>query len=155
MNKEKDLMKIALEEAKSAYGQNEIPVGCVVVDENFNFLCSAHNQRESTKQISRHAEIIALEKAAQILGSWRLSKCKIFVTLEPCLMCLTAIVQSGIKDIYIGCKREGNEDLKLSLLSDYLFDKGFNVKRNILNHECSKILKDFFEEKRNKNTKNS
>ncbi len=151
----KDFIKVALEEAKIAYKLNEVPVGAVIV-KNGKIIAKAHNLKRSTNNIMNHAEIIALMEASQYIGDWRLNECEMYVTLEPCSMCMGALINSRIKKLYIG-----TEDLKtgacgsvLNLL-DYKFNHKIEVEKNILKKECEKILKEFFVflRKRNKSEK--
>ena len=125
-----DYMTIALEEAKKAAKKNEIPVGAVIVL-NGKILSKAHNNTEKTHDITGHAEILALKKASKILNSWNLSGATIYVTMEPCLMCSSAIINSRIKRIIYGVDAIQNE-LSLSLISDYIFNNGIEVKKSLL-----------------------
>ncbi|WP_143761011.1 nucleoside deaminase, partial [Clostridium haemolyticum] len=88
--------KLALKEAKIAKNMDEVPVGAIIVKEG-KVIASAHNLREKLKDPTAHAEILAIKKACETLGDWRLSDCEMYVTLEPCPMCTGAIIQSGIK----------------------------------------------------------
>ena len=93
-------MEIALKEAKKAGREGEVPIGAAVVL-NGKLISKAHNQREKKKRSTAHAEILAIEKACKKLKSWRLEQCEIYVTLEPCLMCLGAIINSRIKKLVL------------------------------------------------------
>ena len=92
-------MKMAYCEAKKAYKNDEIPVGCVIVCENEIVACG-YNKKERKNNALMHAEIIAIDKASRKLGSWRLDNCDIYVTLEPCMMCMGAIIESRIRNVY-------------------------------------------------------
>lgn len=137
-----DFMTIALEEAKKAAKNNEIPVGAVIVL-NGKILSKAHNNKEKTHDITGHAEILALKKASKILNSWNLSGATIYVTMEPCLMCSSAIINSRIKRIVYGVDAIQNE-LSLSLISDYIFNNGIEVKKSLLKNEINEVLEGFF-----------
>lgn len=139
----KKYMDLALKEAKKAYDIDEIPVGCVIVKDN-NIIACGYNCKEKTNNCLKHAEINAIESACKKLGSWRLNGCVIYVTLEPCMMCLGAIIESRIDKIYYGTKN-CNEQM-------YDFDKicRFIDIQNLENTECSTILSDFFKNKRKK-----
>ena len=137
-----DFMTIALEEAKKAAKKNEIPVGAVIVL-NGKILSKAHNNKEKTHDIAGHAEILALKKASKILNSWNLSGATIYVTMEPCLMCSSAIINSRIKRIVYGVDAIQNE-LSLSLISDYIFNNGIEVKKSLLKNEINEVLEGFF-----------
>ena len=126
-----DYMHIALEEAKKAYLKGEVPVGAVIVKDNV-VIAKAHNLRENNKSIISHAEILAIEEACRILGDWRLSGASMYVTMEPCSMCASAIGQSRISKLYIGT-----------------FNKDMGACGTILNNkECSDLISKFFYEKR-------
>ena len=94
-------MKQALIEARKAYEKEEIPVGAIIVRDN-KIIAKAHNIKEEKNDTTKHAEIIAIQKASKKLGSWRLNDCEMYVTLEPCAMCAGALIQSRIKKVYIG-----------------------------------------------------
>ena len=102
---EEKFMKEALKEAKKAYKIGEIPIGAVVVKDN-EIIARGHNQKEIKKDATKHAEIIAIQKASKIVQGWRLEDCEMYVTLEPCMMCTGAIIQSRIKKVYIGAMDE-------------------------------------------------
>lgn len=146
---EKYFMKEALKEAKKAYKKLEVPIGAVIVKDN-KIIARAHNLRETKKQATAHAEILVIEKACKKLGAWRLEDCDLYVTLEPCAMCAGAIINSRIKNLYIGAMDEkgGAVGSKINLLKDIKLNHTVEVKSGILEEECSKILKDFFKELR-------
>lgn len=138
-------MQAALNEAELAFTKGEIPVGCVIV-QNGKIISKAHNLREKTKNPLHHAEIIAIEKASEIIGDWRLSDCDIYVTLEPCVMCAGAILNSRIKNLYFGAY-----DFKYGACfsNDNIFytnrENCFTtVYGGIMENECKRILNDFF-----------
>ena len=142
-------MKEALKEAKKAYKKLEVPIGAVIVKDN-KIIARAHNLRETKKQACAHAEILAIEKACKKIGAWRLEECDLYVTLEPCAMCAGAIINSRIKNLYIGAMDEkgGAVGSKINLLKDIKLNHTVEVESGILEEECSKILKDFFKELR-------
>ena len=142
-------MKEALKEAKKAYKKGEVPIGAVIVYRN-KIISRGYNLRESKKNSLLHAEIIAINKACRKLKSWRLDECDLYVTLEPCPMCAGAIIESRIKNIFFGAKepKSGCVISKVSLLQDGLFNHNVNVGENLIESECSQILKDFFKELR-------
>lgn len=140
-------MNIALKEAKKALKIDEVPVGAVIVKDG-QVISKAYNRKEKDNQVINHAEIIAIKKANKKLNNWRLEDCEIYVTLEPCMMCTSAIIQSRIKKIYIGTrdnkKETGNIDIDL-------FDKKFSniiVEEGILSNKCKEILQEFFKKLR-------
>ena len=148
-------MKAALKEAAKAYQLGEVPVGAVIVYNN-KIIARGHNTRELSQSVLGHAEINAIKKASKKIGSWRLEDCDIYVTLEPCSMCSGAIIQSRIKNLYFGAY-----DLKTGAcgsvlnLFDYPFNHKVNVYGGIMEEECSRIIKDFFKELRQKNIANN
>ncbi len=139
---------VALEEANKAFSINEVPVGAVIV-KNGEIIAKAHNLKKSTNNIMNHAELIAILEASQYLGDWRLNDCELYITLEPCPMCAGAIVQSRIRKIYIGT--ESNVLSNKKIIKDILQNDEYNhfVDIEYLNNkDCSKILTDFFTNKR-------
>lgn len=147
-NKEK-YMKEALKEAKKAYNKLEIPVGAVIVKDG-KIIARAHNQKETKFDTTKHAEILAIQKASKKLGAWRLKDCEMYVTLEPCSMCAGAIINSRIKKVYIGTSDEktGAVGSVLNLFEDYKFNHNVEFEKGILQEQCEKVLKDFFKELR-------
>ncbi len=142
-------MKEALKEAKKAYDKLEVPVGCVIVKDN-KIIARGHNLKETKFDTTKHAELIAIQKASKKLHSWRLLDCDIYVTLEPCSMCAGAIINSRIKNLYIGAldKKTGAAGSVLNLFEDYTFNHKVNLEKGILKQDCEIILKDFFKELR-------
>lgn len=137
----------AFKEAQKAYKRDEVPVGAVIV-KNGKIIARGYNQKEKSKNAIKHAEIIAIEKACKKLKNWHLDGCELYVTLEPCLMCCGAIIQSRIKKIYYGVKSDRFGYVESV---DKLFNKNTHVMEEVknLNHEDSlKILQNFFKNKR-------
>ena len=95
-------MDIALNEAKKAYKMGEIPIGAIIV-KNGEVIAKGYNKRERSKNATHHAEILAITKACKKLNNWRLGDCDIFVTVEPCLMCMGALYNARVKSLYYGC----------------------------------------------------
>lgn len=142
-----DFMKEAFKEAQKAYKKNEVPVGAVVV-KNGKIIARGYNKKEKTNLATRHAEIIAIEKACKKLKNWHLEDCELYVTLEPCLMCCGAIIQSRIKKLYYGVKSDRFGYVESV---DKLFNKNTHIMtevRNLNDTESLKILQDFFKNKR-------
>lgn len=137
-------MNIAIEEAKYALLESEVPVGAVIV-KNGVVVSAAHNMRECTSNALAHAEIIAINKACLSLGNWRLNDCDMYVTLEPCPMCSGAILQSRIKNLYFGAysKDSGCMGTVINLPS-ILKNTEITVYGGIMESECSKIIFEFF-----------
>lgn len=140
-----DYINIAIKEAKKAYKKGEVPVGAVIV-KNDKVIAKAYNKKEKTNMATKHAEIIAIEKACKKLKTWHLEDCILYVTLEPCMMCTGAIIQSRINKIIYTTKNE-----KFGCLEQYNNYKNNNTKLRIVffqNDESSDLLKSFFKEKR-------
>ena len=127
----------------------EIPVGCVIVKDG-EIIARAHNQKEKKKDTTKHAEILAIQKASKKIDAWRLESCEMYVTLEPCSMCAGALIQSRIKKVYIGAMDEktGSCGSVLNLLDDYKFNHHVESEIGLLEEDCRRILKDFFLELR-------
>lgn len=142
-------MRAALKEAQKAYNKGEIPVGAVIVKDD-KIIARAHNLKELKKDTTKHAEIIAIQKASKKLESWRLEDCEMYVTLEPCSMCAGALIQSRIKKVYIGTMdyKTGACGSVLNLLNDYKFNHYVEIENGILKNECENMIKQFFKELR-------
>ena len=147
-NKEK-FMKEALKEAKKAYKKLEIPVGAVIVKDG-KIIARAHNLKESKHDTTKHAEILAIQKASKKLESWRLIDCDMYVTLEPCSMCAGALINARIRKLYIGTldEKTGACGSVLNLFEDYKFNNKVEVEKGIMQKECEEILKSFFKDLR-------
>ena len=147
---EEKFMKEALKEAKKAYKKLEVPVGAVIVKDG-KIIARAHNLKETKFDTTKHAEILAIQKASKKLNSWRLIDCEMYVTLEPCSMCAGALINSRIKKVYIGASDEktGAVGSVYNILEDYTFNHKVEYEKGILQDECQKTLKDFFKELRN------
>lgn len=142
---QEQFMKEALKEAQKAYNKLEIPVGAVIVKDG-KIISRAHNIKEEKQDTTKHAEIIAIQKASKKLETWRLNDCEMYVTLEPCSMCAGAIIQSRIKKVYIGTMDEktGACGSVLNLFKDFKFNHTVELETGILQEDCEKLLKDFF-----------
>lgn len=145
MNNNEKFMKEAIKEAKKAYEKLEVPVGAVIVKDN-KIIARAHNIKETKQDTTKHAEILAIQKASKKLKSWRLIDCDMYVTLEPCTMCTGAIINSRIRKVYIGTMDEktGACGSVLNLLEDYTFNHKVQLETGILKDECKQVLQDFF-----------
>ena len=148
---EEKYMKEALKQAQKAYDTDEVPVGAVIVYNN-KIIARAYNCKETKKDTTKHAEIIAIQKASKKLESWRLSECEMYVTLEPCSMCAGAIIQARLKKVYIGTMdyKTGACGSVLNLLKDFKFNHNVEIESGIMQSECESILKKFFKELRKK-----
>ena len=145
MEEKNKFMKQALKEAKKAYEKLEVPVGAVIVKDG-KIIARAHNLKETKTDTTKHAEILAIQKASKKLESWRLLDCEMYITLEPCSMCAGAIINSRIKKIYIGAldEKTGAAGSVLILFEDYKFNHKVEVEKGVMQKECENILKDFF-----------
>ena len=132
-------MNIAIKEAKKAYKYEEVPVGAVIVKNN-KIIAKAYNKKEKTRNVTKHAEIIAISKACKKIKNWRLEDCEIYVTMEPCMMCSGAIEQSRIKKIVYGIKNENYGS------TDQL--KNIEIISKICEEECKKLIQSFFKKRR-------
>ena len=144
-NRNEKFMQEALKEAKKAYNKLEIPVGAVIVKDG-KVIARAHNLKETKLDTTKHAEILAIQKASKKLESWRLLDCEMYVTLEPCSMCAGAIINARMKKIYIGTldEKTGAAGSVLNLFEDYKFNHEVEVEKGILKEQCESMLKDFF-----------
>lgn len=141
-------MEKALRQAVLAYNKNEVPVGAVIVDAHGNILSRAYNKVEGAKCQMAHAEVLAIKKACKKVGDWRLNGCSLYVTLEPCLMCLGLIQLSRIKKIVFGA----DSPLFGSIVSNQVDKKKavnkrakcIEIKRGICGTECARLLQSFF-----------
>ena len=149
MISEKDefFMRKALEEAKEAFSEDEVPVGAVIV-RNGEIIASAHNTRESDKNALHHAEVKAIDEACKALGGWRLVGCTLYVTLEPCPMCAGAIINARVERVVYGAydKKAGSFGTMLDLTEYPLYKP--EIEGGVLSDECSAILSEFFKAKR-------
>lgn len=148
MKNDEYYMNIALKEAKKAYLKDEIPIGAVIVKNN-KIIARGYNLKESKKNVVKHAEIIAIEKACTKLNNWRLLDCTIYVTMFPCPMCASAINQSRISRIVYGTIPEYvDKNVVEKIISDKNYGLPVKITEKILENECLKLLKKFFVEKR-------
>lgn len=144
-------MALALKEAEKAYKNNEVPIGCVVVKDG-KVIGSGYNKKIEKNNSLYHAEVIALTKACETLGSWWLEDCDVYVTLEPCPMCAGYMLNSRIRKLYVGARdpRMGSCGSALELSNFPSFNHSFPVVFGLLEDQCSQILSDFFKNLRKK-----
>ena len=142
---EEKFMREALKQAKRASALGEMPVGAVIVRDG-EIISRAYNRRETKKNALYHAEITAIERACKKLGGWRLPRCEMYVTLEPCPMCAGAILNSRIEHVYYGASDEksGCCGSKINLLDMNLCNYTVTITGGILENECRDIIKKFF-----------
>ncbi|MBI2340709.1 MAG: nucleoside deaminase [Deltaproteobacteria bacterium] len=147
-------MQLALVEARKAADEGEIPIGAVLVHKS-EIVARAHNAREKSKNPLHHAEMAALEEGGKRLDNWRLSETTLYVTLEPCLMCLGAVLQARVGGLVFGCTdpKRASAHLFPSLSNQSSITANnhtLQITGGILENECAALLKDFFETKREK-----
>lgn len=144
-----EYMKLALQEAEAAFGEDEVPVGAIIVHEA-RVIARAHNQREGLHDPTAHAEMVAITQAAESLGSWRLEGCTLYVTLEPCPMCAGAIIQARIATVVYGATdpKAGAVRTLYRLLEDTRLNHTCQVVSDILAEPCGEILTQFFRQQR-------
>ena len=142
-------MKLALEEAQLAMREDEVPIGAVIVHDG-RVIARAHNQREQLHDPTAHAEMIAITQAAESLRSWRLEKCALYVTLEPCPMCAGAILQARIPVVVYGATdpKAGAVNTLFNLLDDRRLNHRCLVTSDVLAEPCGQILTHFFQQQR-------
>lgn len=142
-------MQEALQEARAAACNDEVPIGAVVVYEGV-VIARGRNCRERLEDPAAHAEFMALQQASQVLGRWRLTGCTVYVTLEPCLMCAGLMYQSRIDRCVFGAfdPKGGALGSLYSIHEDARLNHRFSVEGGVLQEHCSQVLKDFFARKR-------
>jgi tRNA(adenine34) deaminase len=143
-------MAMAIEEARAAADEDEVPVGAVIVSLRQGVIARAHNQREQLRDPTAHAEMIAITQAASALQSWRLDDCVLYVTLEPCPMCAGAIVQARLPYVVYGCAdpKAGACHSLYEITSDARLNHRAQVISGVLADDCAAVLSRFFEAKR-------
>ena len=143
-------MRVALNEAKKAHDIDEVPIGAAIFDKDDNLICANHNRRELDQNPTSHAEILVLEEASQILGTWRLEDTTIAVTLEPDAMCAGAIVNARVSKLIYGAPnlKAGAAYSLYNIPQDPRLNHHVEIKDNILSHESEAILSSFFDSKR-------
>lgn len=151
MKQDEKYMREAIKQAKKAYALGEVPIGCVIVY-NDKIIGRGYNRRTIDKNTLAHAEMIAIKKASKKMNDWRLEDCVMYVTLEPCQMCSGAIVQSRMKKVVIGCMnpKAGCAGSIINLLQMEEFNHQVEIEIGVLGENCSKLMKQFFKELREK-----
>ena len=143
--------KEAVKQAKKAYALGEVPIGCVIVYED-KIIGRGYNRRTIDKNTLAHAELQAIRKASRKMNDWRLEDCTLYVTLEPCQMCSGAIVQARIRRVVVGCMnpKAGCAGSIMNLLQVPQFNHQGELTTGIMGEECSRMMKTFFKELRQK-----
>ncbi|WP_377887180.1 tRNA adenosine(34) deaminase TadA [Alkalihalobacillus sp. R86527] len=142
---DRDFMEKAIEEAKKAEKIGEVPIGAVIVKDN-EVIASAYNLRETEQRSVAHAELLAIDEACKVTGSWRLTGCTLYVTLEPCAMCSGAIVLSRVERVVYGASdpKGGCAGTLMNLLDDARFNHQAEISRGVMKEECGSMLSSFF-----------
>jgi tRNA(adenine34) deaminase len=143
-------MRLALEEARAALGHQDVPVGCVVLDEDGTVLGRGRNRREESADPTAHAELVAMRAAAAKLGRWRLDGCTVVVTLEPCAMCAGALAQARVARLVYGADdpKAGAIVSLWDLVRDPRLPHRVEVHGGVLADECAELLRAFFRQRR-------
>lgn len=143
-------MTHALKCAQKALSEGEVPIGAVVVMDG-KVISRGHNRRTKRQIATAHAEIEAIEKACKKLKSWRIPECELYVTLEPCPMCLGAMLNARIKKVYFGAYEAKGRSMTNELANSNLLNHKIEVEGGVMEEECSAILSSFFSDMREKN----
>ena len=141
-------MKLALKQAQISYKNDEVPIGCVVV-KNGEVIARAHNTRNASRNAVEHAELVAIQRACKKLNDWRLTGCDLYVTLEPCVMCLGACYNARISNVYFGAfDVSGKGCVALSEMIGHTLNHDLTLHGGVLETECSELLSTYFKSKR-------
>ena len=143
-------MDMAIEEAKKAFEEDEVPIGCVIVKNN-QILALTHNRKEQMNSATKHAEILAIEEASSKLNNWRLDGCDVYITLEPCPMCASALKQARVSHIFCGLSNSDfrNYEIVLKILESDKNNASVPIINDLAVEKVGKIMKDFFRNRRN------
>ncbi|CDC40166.1 MAG TPA: tRNA adenosine(34) deaminase TadA [Lachnospiraceae bacterium] len=149
MTTDEKYMREAIKQARKAAKIDEVPIGCVIVYDD-KIIARGYNRRNTDKSTLAHAEIIAIRKAAKVIGDWRLEDCTMYITLEPCPMCAGAIVQARIPRVVVGAMnpKAGCAGSVINLLQMDGFNHKAELTSGVLVDECRTMLQDFFKEMR-------
>lgn len=145
--KKNKFMKSAFKCAKKALEEGEVPIGAVVVCDG-KVIARGHNRRTKRQMATAHAEIEAIDKACRKLKSWRIPECELYVTLEPCPMCMGAALNARIKKIYFGAPEDKGRSLTEEIASANLLNHRVEIEGGVMEIECRQILSDFFSDMR-------
>lgn len=145
MKNDHQFMQLAIEEAQKAATLGEVPIGAIIIYQD-QVIASAHNLRETSQNAVTHAELMAIQHACDVIGSWRLEETTLYVTLEPCPMCAGAILQSRIPRVVYGARdlKAGCVDSLYHLLNDSRFNHQCEVTEGVMAEECGAMLTSFF-----------
>ena len=143
MDEKIKFMREALKRAKKGLSQGEVPVGAVIVFKG-KVIASGYNRRTKTQMATSHAEMYAIDRACRKLKSWRLCDCDLYVTLEPCPMCMGAMLNARIRNLYFGAYEQKGRSMTAELAASNLLNHTLEVEGGIMEEECSAILSGFF-----------
>ena len=144
-----NLMRQALKQAELSAAEDEVPIGAVVVKDGV-VLAYAHNTRNKSRNAVEHAELVAIQRACSVLNDWRLTGCDLYVTLEPCVMCLGACYNARISNVYFGAfDLSGNGCIHLAEVIGRTLNHELTIQGGVLEKECSQLLTNYFKSKRN------
>ena len=152
MEEKEKFMKAALRRAKKGMLQGEVPVGAVIVYEG-KVISSGYNRRAATQLASSHAEMYAIDRACRKFKSWRLPECDLYVTLEPCPMCMGAALNARVRKIYFGAYEQKGRSMTAELAGSNLLNHTLEVEGGVLEKECSELLSGFFRSMRTRTKK--
>ena len=150
---DKIFMRLALDEARQAFNENEVPIGAVLIDESGILICGEHNRIEQLNDATAHAEILALRSASKILNRRRLTNCTLYSTVEPCAMCAGALILCRVKRLVYGVtdSKFGASESLFNVVNNPALNHQLQVTAGILEDDCRDLLKNFFATRRNEN----
>lgn len=148
--KDEHFMRVALDAARLAVGNDEVPIGACVVDESGNVLAVSGNRTRTDCDPTAHAEIVVLREAAKKIGNYRLTECSVYTTIEPCAMCAGALVQARVKRLIYGSvdERFGAVESVFEICTSSSLNHQMEIVSGILKDECRALISSFFKEKR-------
>jgi len=151
MRKHEYWMDLAIQQANNAKDNDEVPIGAIIINGEGQELAKGFNKKEMLFHATAHAEILCIQEASEKIKNWRLSECTLYVTLEPCTMCLSALLQARIKQVVFAAydKKSGSISLGYQFYKDPKFNHQFAVMGGVRHYECAKLMSNFFKQKRN------
>ena len=151
MDLDQKFMKLAIRQAQKAKEMDEVPIGAIAVLDG-KVIARAHNTREKTGNALNHAEVLAIQKACKKVGNWRLDEVTLYVTIEPCPMCMGAMLNARLKRLVYGADdKKGGACGTLYNLNDGKYNHTISVTKGVLKDDCANIIRTYFEDKRRKN----
>ena len=147
---DKEFMRLAISEAMKAYEEGEVPIGAVLIDEDGFLVCAEHNRIEQLDDATAHAEILLLQKASKIIGRRKLSKCTIYVTVEPCPMCAGALMLCRLKRLVYGAvdSKFGASESLFNITNNPALNHQLKITAGVLENDCRTLMQKFFIERR-------